>query len=98
MNRVAGSRRHLAGLLRRRPILDPVVAGPSGAAGRSEDEVGTILERVDMDPADPTTEDDTTEHVATEIDTNENDTNENDTNENEVGPSSAPRQQPHMTS
>jgi hypothetical protein len=58
MNRVAGSRRHLAGLLRRRPILDPVVAGPSGAAGRSEDQVRTILENLDTDPAEPATEDD----------------------------------------
>jgi hypothetical protein len=58
MNRVAGSRRHLAGLLRRRPILDPVVAGPYGAAGLGDEELRTLLENLDMDPADPVTEDD----------------------------------------
>lgn len=48
MNRVASSRRHLVGVLRRRPRLGPVAfEAPSGAAVRRLAEVRVLLRLVE---------------------------------------------------
>jgi hypothetical protein len=50
MRRVACSRRHLAGLLRRSPILDSVATVPNGPGLEPVDEFGVMLEMVDAGP------------------------------------------------